>query len=170
MSLRARSARSLVSPRDELMEQAAERSRVSALVRVGRLRSLGGQIALTAVGAGLAWLVATDVIGHQSPFFAPVAAIIALGTTVGQRGRGLCLAAIEVSSRQAASRPSTVRSEQMEATASTRPAAAELGRAGPSDPQHFNEPEKGGHFAAWEQPELFATEVRAAFSSTTNGG
>lgn len=76
-----------MSPRDELMEQAAERSRVSAMVRVGRLRSLGGQIALTAVGAGLAWLVATDVIGHQSPFFAPVAAIIALGTTVGRRGR-----------------------------------------------------------------------------------
>ena len=22
----------------------------------------------------------------------------------------------------------------------------------------------GGHFAAWEEPELFATEIRAAFS------
>jgi pimeloyl-ACP methyl ester carboxylesterase len=30
---------------------------------------------------------------------------------------------------------------------------------------HFNEADKGGHFAAWEEPELFATEVRAAFSS-----
>ena len=30
---------------------------------------------------------------------------------------------------------------------------------------HFNEVDKGGHFAAWEQPELFATEIRAAFSS-----
>ena len=28
---------------------------------------------------------------------------------------------------------------------------------------YFNEAEKGGHFAAWEQPELFATELRAAF-------
>jgi pimeloyl-ACP methyl ester carboxylesterase len=28
---------------------------------------------------------------------------------------------------------------------------------------YFNEVEKGGHFAAWEQPELFATELRAAF-------
>jgi pimeloyl-ACP methyl ester carboxylesterase len=28
---------------------------------------------------------------------------------------------------------------------------------------HFNEVERGGHFAAWEEPELFATEVRAAF-------
>ena len=28
---------------------------------------------------------------------------------------------------------------------------------------YFNEADKGGHFAAWEEPELFATEVRAAF-------
>ncbi len=28
---------------------------------------------------------------------------------------------------------------------------------------YFNEVEKGGHFAAWEEPELFATEMRAAF-------
>jgi pimeloyl-ACP methyl ester carboxylesterase len=30
---------------------------------------------------------------------------------------------------------------------------------------HFNEVDKGGHFAAWEEPELFAVEMRAAFSS-----
>jgi pimeloyl-ACP methyl ester carboxylesterase len=30
---------------------------------------------------------------------------------------------------------------------------------------YFNEASKGGHFAAWEEPELFATEIRAAFSS-----
>jgi hypothetical protein len=28
---------------------------------------------------------------------------------------------------------------------------------------YFNEVDKGGHFAAWEEPDLFATEVRAAF-------
>jgi hypothetical protein len=28
---------------------------------------------------------------------------------------------------------------------------------------YFNEVEKGGHFAAWEEPELFSEEVRAAF-------
>jgi pimeloyl-ACP methyl ester carboxylesterase len=28
---------------------------------------------------------------------------------------------------------------------------------------YFNEADRGGHFAAWEEPELFATEVRAAF-------
>ena len=30
---------------------------------------------------------------------------------------------------------------------------------------YFNEADKGGHFAAWEEPELFANEVRAAFRS-----
>jgi pimeloyl-ACP methyl ester carboxylesterase len=29
---------------------------------------------------------------------------------------------------------------------------------------YFNQVDKGGHFAAWEEPELFATEIRAAFS------
>src|SRR5688572_26791348 len=28
---------------------------------------------------------------------------------------------------------------------------------------YFNEADKGGHFAAWEEPEIFSTEVRAAF-------
>ena len=30
---------------------------------------------------------------------------------------------------------------------------------------YFNEVDKGGHFAAWEEPELFAAELRAAFRS-----
>jgi pimeloyl-ACP methyl ester carboxylesterase len=30
---------------------------------------------------------------------------------------------------------------------------------------YFNEATKGGHFAAWEEPELFSSEVRAAFRS-----
>jgi pimeloyl-ACP methyl ester carboxylesterase len=30
---------------------------------------------------------------------------------------------------------------------------------------YFNKAEKGGHFAAWEEPELFASELRAAFKS-----
>jgi pimeloyl-ACP methyl ester carboxylesterase len=30
---------------------------------------------------------------------------------------------------------------------------------------YFKEVDKGGHFAAWEQPELFASELRAAFRS-----
>jgi pimeloyl-ACP methyl ester carboxylesterase len=31
------------------------------------------------------------------------------------------------------------------------------------DLAYFNEVDRGGHFAAWEEPELFSTEVRAAF-------
>jgi pimeloyl-ACP methyl ester carboxylesterase len=30
---------------------------------------------------------------------------------------------------------------------------------------YFNEVDKGGHFAAWEQPALFSAELRAAFNS-----
>jgi pimeloyl-ACP methyl ester carboxylesterase len=30
---------------------------------------------------------------------------------------------------------------------------------------YFHEVEKGGHFAAWEEPELFSEEMRAAFRS-----
>jgi pimeloyl-ACP methyl ester carboxylesterase len=30
---------------------------------------------------------------------------------------------------------------------------------------YFNKAERGGHFAAWEEPEIFAAEVRAAFRS-----
>jgi pimeloyl-ACP methyl ester carboxylesterase len=35
---------------------------------------------------------------------------------------------------------------------------------------YFNEAGKGGHFAAWEEPELFATEIRAAFRPLRDGG
>jgi pimeloyl-ACP methyl ester carboxylesterase len=30
---------------------------------------------------------------------------------------------------------------------------------------HYNRLPKGGHFAAWEQPQMFSDEVRAAFRS-----
>jgi pimeloyl-ACP methyl ester carboxylesterase len=34
---------------------------------------------------------------------------------------------------------------------------------------YFNEADKGGHFAAWEEPGLFSAELRAAFKSLRNG-
>jgi pimeloyl-ACP methyl ester carboxylesterase len=34
---------------------------------------------------------------------------------------------------------------------------------------YFNEVDKGGHFAAWEEPQLFAEELRAAFRSLRAG-
>jgi pimeloyl-ACP methyl ester carboxylesterase len=30
---------------------------------------------------------------------------------------------------------------------------------------HYNRLDRGGHFAAWEQPQLFCDEVRAGFRS-----
>jgi hypothetical protein len=30
---------------------------------------------------------------------------------------------------------------------------------------YFNEVDRGNHFAAWQEPDLFTTEVRAAFRS-----
>ncbi|MEA2997864.1 MAG: hypothetical protein QOG74_3413, partial [Alphaproteobacteria bacterium] len=30
---------------------------------------------------------------------------------------------------------------------------------------HYNKLDKGGHFAAWEQPAIFCAEMRAAFRS-----
>jgi len=35
----------------------------------------------------------------------------------------------------------------------------------PNAVSYFNKAAKGGHFAAWEEPELFSSEVRAAFRS-----
>jgi pimeloyl-ACP methyl ester carboxylesterase len=36
-------------------------------------------------------------------------------------------------------------------------------RAYPGNLLYFNEVDRGGHFAAWEQPDLFSAEMRAAF-------
>ena len=38
-------------------------------------------------------------------------------------------------------------------------------RAYPNNLIYFNQLDRGGHFAAWEQPELFTSELRAAFKS-----
>jgi pimeloyl-ACP methyl ester carboxylesterase len=38
-------------------------------------------------------------------------------------------------------------------------------RAHPDNLIYFNELDRGGHFAAWEQPQLFSEEMRAAFRS-----
>jgi pimeloyl-ACP methyl ester carboxylesterase len=38
-------------------------------------------------------------------------------------------------------------------------------RAYPNNLIHYNRLDRGGHFAAWEQPQLFSDELRAAFRS-----
>ncbi len=66
--------------------------------RTARLRAqLGGRahrlalsalpIAQCAVAAGASWFVASDVVGHARPFFAPIAAVITLGVSLGTRLR-----------------------------------------------------------------------------------
>ena len=70
-----------------LIEEAAERSRVSMRTRLERLRLAWRSIFPASVSAAAAWLIATELLGHPTPFFAPVSAIITLGITVGQRGR-----------------------------------------------------------------------------------
>ncbi|UAL30539.1 FUSC family protein [Nocardioides rotundus] len=70
-----------------MLDRAVRRSRTSVGTRVARLRSKGYQIAQCALAAGLAWFIAKDLLGHPTPFFAPIAAVVSLGTSYGQRLR-----------------------------------------------------------------------------------
>ena len=79
--------RSLSERAQPLIEEAAERSRLSAQVRAQRLRAAARAIVQATVAAVLAWLLATEIVGHSQPFFAPVSAMITLGLTQGERGR-----------------------------------------------------------------------------------
>ena len=63
------------------------RGRTSMTARVARLRSKSWQIGQCAIAAGVAWFIAAEVVGHPTPFFAPVAAVVSLGTSYGQRLR-----------------------------------------------------------------------------------
>ncbi|MEV6239967.1 FUSC family protein [Lentzea sp. NPDC051838] len=54
---------------------------------LSRWRGAALPIVQSALSAGLAWVVATLVIGHQHPFFAPIAAVVCLGVSLGQRLR-----------------------------------------------------------------------------------
>jgi uncharacterized membrane protein YgaE (UPF0421/DUF939 family) len=61
--------------------------RTSLEERLTRLRSKAWHIGQCAVAAALAWYIAHDVVGHARPFFAPIVAVICLGTSYGQRLR-----------------------------------------------------------------------------------
>ena len=41
-------------------------------------------------------------------------------------------------------------------------------RAYPHNLIHYNRLDRGGHFAAWEQPQLFSEEIRASFRPLRN--
>lgn len=63
------------------------RGRTSLRARVARWKAKRWQIAQCAVAAGVAWMIASDLLGHPTPFFAPIAAVVSLGTSYGQRLR-----------------------------------------------------------------------------------
>lgn len=71
----------------DLTERTTRRSYRSARRRVSRWRGRSFLIGQCAVTAGLAWWMAQLILGHPSPFFAPVAAIIVLNVTYGNRMR-----------------------------------------------------------------------------------
>jgi len=63
------------------------RSRSGVAAGLARVRG-GLALALQAgVAAALAWYIAHDLIGRPAPFFAPIAAVITLASSVGQRMR-----------------------------------------------------------------------------------
>ena len=93
----ARRATERIPPRAELIEQAAEASRAGLRTRRERIIATARPILQTSVAASLAWLIATELIGHSTPFFAPISAVITLGLTVGQRRRRAIELAIGVS-------------------------------------------------------------------------
>ena len=52
-----------------------------------RLRGNWWAVVQTAVAASAAWYLAGLILGHEKPFVAPIAAVIALGGTIGREGR-----------------------------------------------------------------------------------
>jgi uncharacterized membrane protein YgaE (UPF0421/DUF939 family) len=55
--------------------------------RLAAVRAGAWPVAQTAVGAAVAWAIARYALGHEQPFFAPIAAAISLGASAGRRGR-----------------------------------------------------------------------------------
>ena len=70
-----------------LGDRAWERGRLSVAARLRRLQSKAWMIGQCAISAGVAWVVGRYVFGHTTPFFAPIAAVVCLGTSYGQRLR-----------------------------------------------------------------------------------
>ena len=72
---------------DALVDRAWRRGRVSVRERVERVRGKAWHIGQCAIAAALAWFLASGVFHHQAPVFAPIVAVVCLGTTYAQRLR-----------------------------------------------------------------------------------
>jgi uncharacterized membrane protein YgaE (UPF0421/DUF939 family) len=70
-----------------------------------------GRIAQSALAAGAAWEIALQIPGHGKPFFAPIAAVIALGAERGRRGRRVLATAVVLVVATAAAAPPVVRGQ-----------------------------------------------------------
>jgi uncharacterized membrane protein YgaE (UPF0421/DUF939 family) len=70
---------------EAVLDEVARRSRLTLALRVKRLRSAVLPIIQMGVAAAAAWWIARELIGHEAPFFAPIAAVISLGISFGQR-------------------------------------------------------------------------------------
>jgi len=55
--------------------------------RTARWQSKRWHVAQAALSAGVAWFIANDLLHHSQPVFAPIAAVVSLGTSYGQRLR-----------------------------------------------------------------------------------
>jgi uncharacterized membrane protein YgaE (UPF0421/DUF939 family) len=80
-------ARDRVASTVDTLSGLGQRSRATLADRWRRVRGSLLFAAQAGVAAGLSWLVAFDLLHHQRPFFAPIAAVIALNVSIGQRLR-----------------------------------------------------------------------------------
>lgn len=69
------------------IDEAARRYEPSMATRLQALTSSLFPIVQCALAAALAWFAAARLVGHDQPFFAPIAAVISLGVSFGQRLR-----------------------------------------------------------------------------------
>ena len=68
-----------------MLEEAAARSRPS--IMLARVRANVWWLAQAAIATAVAWILAQQLFGHELPIFAPVAALISVSASLGQRRR-----------------------------------------------------------------------------------
>jgi uncharacterized membrane protein YgaE (UPF0421/DUF939 family) len=69
------------------LTQLGQRSKTTLSERARRVRAGALHAVQAGAAAGISWYVAHDLVGHRTPFFAPISAVVVLGISVGQRLR-----------------------------------------------------------------------------------
>jgi uncharacterized membrane protein YgaE (UPF0421/DUF939 family) len=83
-----RDAAEIRSRGEALLDEVADRSKAGAKTRLTRLRITAPLIGQSAVAAGISWYLARRIgAGAGPPFFAPIAAVVSIGSALGQRLR-----------------------------------------------------------------------------------